>query len=329
MTSAPSHMRREIDEIPEAAARLTGRTDIAEAGRRLAALDPPAVLTVARGSSDHAATVLRYAIELGTGRPVASAAPSVASVFGGAYRVPGLAALAISQSGSSTDLAACAGALRDGGAALTVLTNTPGSPLARLGRCVDVAAGPERAIAATKSFVNSVLAGLWMLAAWTRDEALADALARAPERLARALEVDTGALATMFGTADRLCVIGRGPALGVAGEIALKAIELCGVPAFGWSAAEVRHGPAEILRDGFPVLAVGQRDTGGLGETLGRLERQGARMLDHPAEPALGHPLVDPLITLVPIYGALEAAARLRTRDPDRPEFLRKETVTL
>lgn len=108
-------------------------------------------------------------------------------------------------------------------------------------------------------------------------------------------------------------VLGRGPSLGVAGEVVLKAMELCGLSALAYSAAEVRHGPMQILRDEYPVLDLTR---GG--------PFDGTRPIALP-DPVSLHPLLD----LVPIYVALEAAARARGADPDAPDRLEKETVTL
>ncbi|SFQ19970.1 SIS domain-containing protein [Tranquillimonas alkanivorans] len=334
----PTMMRREIDEIPEAAARLcedAAQADFARAAAKIVARDPAVILTIARGSSDHAATCLKYATEILTGRPVASLGPSVASIYGGALHLPHAVAVAISQSGRSHDLVAATEACAVGGAETVALTNSPDSPLgAAAGTAVDLCAGPEKAVAATKSYVNSVLSGLWLIAHWTDDVALKDALQAMPARFEAARTVDWGELCTDFARIDRLFVLGRGPGLGIVGEVALKAMELCGVQASAYSAAEVLHGPARVLTAGFPVLALGAVAEPGMDQTLEKLTSQGVRLIAEPglAASAAETPvarLLDRLVQLVPLYSALEAAARTRGWDPDRPEFLRKETVTL
>lgn len=333
----PSLMRREIDEIPQAAARLcedVAQVAFAAAAAALAAQDPAVVVTVARGSSDHAATCLAYATELMTGRPVASLGPSTASIYGGVLRLKGAVAITISQSGRSRDLIAATQACGAGGATTLAITNSPSSPLAEAaGLAIDLRAGPERSVAATKSFVNSVLSGLWLLAHWTGDRAMQDALRAMPARLEAARSVPWDDLAGDLARIDRLFVLGRGPGLGVVGEVALKAMELCGIQASGYSAAEVLHGPARVLTRDFPVLALGAEAEPGMRETLEQLSAQGICRL---AEPGIGAPdagapvlrLLDRLVQLVPVYLALEAAARARGFDPDRPDFLKKETVT-
>jgi glucosamine--fructose-6-phosphate aminotransferase (isomerizing) len=289
-------------------------------------------VTVARGSSDHAATYLSYCLQIALGVPVASLGPSVASVYGARLQVPGTLALAISQSGSSADLARATEMLIAGGARPLVLTNTGESRLAALGRpVIDIAAGPERAIAATKSFVNTILAGLWLLAHWSGDRALLSGLHAMPEALERALAAPLGASMDHFGDALDLTVTARGPALGLALEAALKLQEVLGRHATAYSGAEVMHGPITRMGDGYPILALGDPGDPGVGPALDRLRRQGARVLalaDHvPAGPE--HPFLAALPQIVHLYAALETRARHEGRDPDAPRFLKKETVTL
>ena len=174
-----THMKREIAEIPEATARLLDQSGaaLAEAGAELRALDPRFVTTVARGSSDHAAAFLKYAIELTAGVPVASLGPSIASIYGAKLKLAQSASIAISQSGKSPDIVAMAKAARDGGALTIAITNTAGSPLAAASHhAIDIRSGVEKSVAATKTFVASAVAGLAILGEWTGDKPLLAAL---------------------------------------------------------------------------------------------------------------------------------------------------------
>ncbi len=327
----PSSMLQEIREIPEAARRLMApdrQGQISELASRLQTDPPRMVLTVARGSSDHAATVLAYAIGILTGLPVASFAPSLASIHGAAIRAEGGLVLAVSQSGKSMDLTSAVSTLSAGGARTIAITNSADSPLAgAVGDVLDIAAGPEHTVAATKSYLSSIVCGLSLVAHWTGDAALEAALQALPERLEGALQ-PAAEIEAMLTKAEHLVVIGRGPTLGVAQEVALKAMELCGIHASAYSAAEVLHGPAQILQDGFPVLSMGAPTGARLDDTLGTLRKQGAFVVEAPTSEPL-HDVLDGLLTLVPVYLALEAAARARGHDPDRPPLLRKETLTL
>lgn len=338
-----THMAREIAEIPAAAARfLSENADALSAiGAELAFLDPPLVVTVARGSSDHAASYLKYAVELTAGVPVASVGPSVASVYGRPLRLRGAACLAISQSGASPDIVALVQAAQGAGALTMALTNTDGAPLHRaVQHPLLLHAGSEVSVAATKSFSTSVIAGLALLAEWLDDSMLKTALAQLPERLEHALALDWTALADRLVGAQSAYVLGRGPGFAIASEMALKLKETCGLHAEAHSAAEVLHGPAAIVRAGFPVLALALPDAAlpHIRTTAERLAGQGADVLvtqpDIPGTTALPlpaplHPLLDPLVAIAPFYKLAESLSRHRGLDPDTPFRLQKVTTTL
>ncbi|TIO27843.1 MAG: SIS domain-containing protein, partial [Mesorhizobium sp.] len=258
MSATATHMRREIEEIPQATARLLDGSAkvLADAGRGLRERDPHFVVTVARGSSDHAATFMKYAVELTAGLAVASVGPSIASIYGAKLRLRGSACLAISQSGKSPDIVAMAETARAGGALTVAITNTADSPLARASDyAIDILAGPERSVAATKTFVNSAVAALALMAHSTGDEALLAALARLPEHFEKAIAYDWMALAAALETPRSLFILGRGPSFAIASEAALKFKETCAMHAEAYSAAEVMHGPLALVGPGFPVLA--------------------------------------------------------------------------
>jgi glucosamine--fructose-6-phosphate aminotransferase (isomerizing) len=337
-----THMRREIEEIPQAAARLLDQSGavLREAGRAIGARDPHFLVTVARGSSDHAATFMKYAVELTAGLAVASVGPSIASVYGRKLRLAGSTCLAISQSGKSPDIVAMAEGARDGGALTVALTNTAGSPLAEAcDHAIDIMAGPERSVAATKTFVNSAVAGLALMAHATDDTALLKALDALPAGLEKAVGCDWMALAGALQGDRSLFVLGRGPSLAIAGEAALKFKETCVMHAEAYSAAEVMHGPLALVEPGFPVLALAARDAAEapVAAAADALAARGAavsvtsRLAETAASlphVATGHPLTDALALIVPFYGFVEAFARHRGLDPDQPRNLRKVTET-
>lgn len=336
----PSQMAQEIAEIPAAAHRLLADSaaELPDLGARLRAADPRMVVTIARGSSDHAAAYLKYAIEIATGRIVASLGPSVASVYGRDLHLAGALALAISQSGESPDIIAAQAACGAGGAFTLALTNHPHSPLAQASDgALALQAGPERAVAATKSFVNSALAGVALLAHWQQDDALIAALAQMPDHLAEALQA--GWSVPALTQARSAYVLGRGPGYPIAAEMALKFKECCALHAEAFSAAEVLHGPAAIAEAGFPVLVLALEDAAqdGVAQTAARLRDQGALVaITQPGLagtqalplPAPLHPLLDPLIAVTAFYPLIEALARARGLDPDHPRHLNKVTRT-
>ena len=335
-------MADEIAEIPAAARRLLAEDGavLVEAGARLAALDPAVVMTIARGSSDHAAGYLKYLVEIAAGVPVASLGPSVASVYGRPLRAARTAAVAISQSGRSPDIVAATEAAGRGGALTLALTNDAAAPLARAAAlALPLAAGPERAVAATKTFVNACIAAAALVAHWQADRALLAALDRLPEALAQALRLDWSALGAALQDSGSAYVLGRGPGYPLAAEMALKLKETAGLHAEAFSAAEVLHGPAAIAEAGFPVLALAVDDAArpGVEDTAARLAAQGAQVFLTGAAPAGVtalplpaplHPWLDPLVAVAAFYRMAEGLARARGRDPDQPRHLNKVTRT-
>jgi glucosamine--fructose-6-phosphate aminotransferase (isomerizing) len=338
-----SHMAREVAEIPEAARRfLTLSADaMRAAAKAMQAADPALIVTVARGSSDHAATYLKYAVELLAGVPVASVGPSIASIYRRPLRLGRAACIGISQSGQSPDIVEMMRAAAAGGALTVAITNHADSPLAQASaHCLGLQSGQEQSVAATKTFVASVLAGLALLAEWQEDDALRAAVAGLPEAFAKALTLDWSPLAARLSRAQSLYVLGRGPAFAIANEAALKFKETCGLHAESFSAAEVLHGPSAIVQAQFPVLALGVEDAAlpRLVETAARLAAQGADVfltgadvagaIRLPSVPGL-HPLCAPLVLSVGFYAFIEGLARRRGFDPDVPAHLRKVTETV
>ena len=340
--TTPTFMRQEIEEIPSAIARLLkdGHDGFAAGGEALRATDPRAFITVARGSSDHAAAFLKYAIELAAGIPVASVGPSIVSIYGRPLKLDGMAAISVSQSGKSPDIVAVTEAARKGGALTFALTNTPDSPLsAAAAHTLDLRAGPEKSVAATKTYVASIVAGLALIGNWLQDKALLAALESLPELLTEAVACDWQPLLGALDGHDSLFVLGRGPGLAIAAEAALKFKETCGIHAEAYSAAEVLHGPARIVESKFPVLALAARDAGeaSIAEVAERLAGQGARVFITSVNArsaqrlpfaASGHPLTDALALAVSFYGFVEALSRRRGFDPDNPPHLKKITET-
>jgi len=321
----------------QAAVQQAARAALATALRQT---PPRAVVTLARGSSDNAATVARYLVETHLRLMTSSASPSVSSVYDAAPDYDGTLMLAISQSGRSPDLLAAAGMARQGGARLAALVNDETSPLAALAdTCLPLAAGPEKSVAATKSFIASVAALIHLIAEWDEDVALLRALDDLPALLERAWALDWSDALPPLLDARNLYVVARGPGYGIAQEMALKIKETCGFHAEAFSAAEVRHGPMAIVEKGFPVLLLGQDDEsrdsvaglapefaarGALVISAGIGDVPGIRL------PVLeAHPVLQPLLLVQSFYRLANALAVARGRDPDRPPHLAKVTETV
>jgi glucosamine--fructose-6-phosphate aminotransferase (isomerizing) len=312
--------------------------------QRLAAelknLKPRAVITCARGSSDHAATFAKYLIETRAGTLTSSAAPSISSVYFAKQNLKGCLFLAISQSGKSPDLLATAHAAQEAGAMLVALVNSEDSPLAQMADfCLPLCAGPERSVAATKSFIASLAALIHMVAAWTEDAELLTALADTPAMLQRSWELDWSEASKQLRDANNLFVMARGIGLGIALEAALKCKETSGLHAEGFSSAEVQHGPQALLGANFPALMLAQNDetfTGlcavardladrGVPIWLAGAEVPGTHTL--PTIPC--HPVIEPLLMIQSFYKMVNSLAVSRGLNPDQPAHLRKVTETV
>jgi glucosamine--fructose-6-phosphate aminotransferase (isomerizing) len=336
-----TRMRREVAEIPDAVERLLtgGAAALEAAAHEIAAREPAFLVTVARGSSDHACTYLKYAAELLCGLPVASIGPSVASIYKASLRMSGGVCVSVSQSGRSPDIVDLTRAARAGGAYAVAVTNDAGSPLAvAADAALDIHAGPEVSVAATKTFVTSALTCLWLVAEMNGDGQLRAAIRDLPERLARAAEADWGAVADAVGTGS-LYTLGRGPSWAISNEAALKFKEVCQLHAESYSSAEVLHGPVSIVDRGFPVLAFTAADAAepAVVEVADALAVKGAAVFATTdsvaraqAVPTVrtGHWLTDPLALVVSFYAMIERLAVDRGLDPDTPRNLRKVTET-
>ena len=335
-------MFREAAAAPEAVRSqlASNRAVIEEVATSLRNLAPRAVVTCARGSSDHAATYARYLIETRAGLLSSSSAPSVSSLYAARTDLGSVLFLAISQSGASPDLLAAARAAKADGAMVVALVNADASPLAQLAdHVIPLRAGTESSVAATKSFIASLAAVVHLVAAWRRDGELLEALASAPEQLARAWHLDWSAAIEPLHAAGSLFVVGRGLGLGIAQEAALKFKETCGLHAEAFSSAELRHGPIALAGRGFPVLAFAQHDEarGDVESLAAELAGLGARVLLAGSSvsgalslPAIrAHAAIEPLLLIQSFYRFIDALAGARGRDPDRPPHLRKVTETV
>jgi len=340
-------MRDEILEQPAVARRLLERVRepivaIADAVRRR---EPPFAVIAARGTSDHAAIYAQYALGVRVGLPVALAAPSIVSLYGAEPRYADGLVIGVSQSGASPDVVSVVELGRRQGAITVAITNDPTSALAAAAEhVVDLSAGAERAVAATKTYTAELVA-LAMLVA-ELDGSGTGTLDGIPDRIGEVLqtEPEVRRIVSDQVAVDRCIVLGRGYQYATAREWALKLKELTYVLADPYSAADFLHGPLALVSPSIPVLAVAPSgatvaDTDTL---LRRLRDQhDARLLvlsDVAAMRELGTwslPLpadmpewLLPLVAIVP--GQLHAyhLTLAKGLDPETPRHLRKVTLT-
>ena len=334
-------MYREAAEAPDRVEDQLqrNRATLEALADRLRAQPPAAVVTIGRGSSDHAATYARYLVETRLGILASSLSPSIFSVFKAPLSLRNTLCLVISQSGRSPDLLAAATAARDSGAIVMALVNDANSPLAEIASIVlPQGAGPEKSAAATKSFITSLSAIAQMVALWSGDEAMQAALPQLPSALARAWEEDWSPCREMLQNAEHLYTVARGPHLAIAQEAAHKLKETCMIHAEPFSSAEVLHGPNELAGDGFPVLLFRSEDAGdgSVQEAARRLAAQGASVMTAGGAdagalplPRAPHPALAPILQIQAFYRMANALACDRGHNPDKPRHVRKVTHTV
>ncbi len=334
MAEQPAVLRRLLDE---------GAPAIRRVAAEIAARRPRLVLFTARGTSDNAALYAKYLTEIRLGRPAGLTSMSAVTAYRARQDLSGCLVVTVSQSGGSPDLVASAEAARQAGAITLAVTNTPASPLAEV--CehhIDVLAGPERALPATKTYTAELLA-LHLLVQGLRGEdgTAAAALPDLAERvLARSGAVRR--LAERYRFAQRLVVTSRGYGYPTAREAALKLMETTYIPATPFSGADLMHGPLAMVDNVSPVIAVVPEGRGGdaLKPVLDRLRGRGADLVvigaqDAVAGASAGFALpggvpeeLQPILQILPLQRLAYEVTLARGQDPDAPRALAKVTET-
>jgi glucosamine--fructose-6-phosphate aminotransferase (isomerizing) len=339
---------REIREQPDALARLLdrGRAAAEAAAIAIRTHGPRFAMIAARGTSDNAARYGQYLFGIHNRLTVASSAPSLFTHYDAAPRLESAVVIGISQSGQSPDVVAVVRAGRAQGAVTVAITNDPGSPLAHAAAfSLPLHAGPEQAVAATKTYTAELLALAMLSAGIEADEARWKELARVPTHVATALDLHSGDPRDMAALRDvrSLVVVGRGYNLSTTFEVALKIKETCYVMSEAYSSADFLHGPVALLEEGLPVLVVAptSRSFDDLNEVVRLARERGAPLVaisDSPALlasadvflalPADVPEWLSPMVAVVP--GQLFAGdlARARGLTPDAPRGLKKVTLT-
>jgi glucosamine--fructose-6-phosphate aminotransferase (isomerizing) len=344
-----SWLEAELREQPDALARLLERQEqvaraAAEAFRRP---DIRYILIASRGSSSNVARYAQYLLGRAHRVPVMFATPSLYTIYEQPPRLDGAMVVGISQSGASPDVVAVLAEARDQGCPTLAITNDTSSPLARTADTVlDLEAGREQAVAATKTYLNSVGAVALLFTAIGDDAVARDELARMPEALEAQIQLSLGADAPPldeYRDAIGATVVARGVNYGTGYEVALKIRELTGLVTEAYSPADLMHGPIAAVQEGWPVIVVAPSGPArpSVEEVVAPVRARGARMIAisdvravlRRAQTRL--PLVpgvpewlSPLTAVVPGQVTALRLTELRGLDLDHPRGLRKVTLT-
>ncbi len=320
---APARIREQL-----AANRDIIATIVAQIQQRA----PKYVYMVGRGSSDHAGVFAKYLIEIEVGLPVVAAAPSIASVYNKQLQLTDALVLCISQSGRSPDILAQVEMAKKAGAMVVALVNDTTSPLAaQADYVVPLFVGPEKAVAATKSYLATLSALLQLVSVWSGNAELEAAVAALPEALLQAQQLPAQLTPELVADVKHGVVLGRGPGYAIAREIALKLKEVCGIHAEAFSSAEFLHGPVTLVKDQFAIIDVSVADEAFAAHKaqIQEVHSRGASLVHLNHGGLTSHPRVLPLLVLQRFYLDVEAVARSRGVNPDAPPGLNKVTKTV
>ncbi len=341
MAEQPAVLRRLLERERGA----DGAPTIRETAERLAARAPRFVLLTARGTSDNAALYAKYLFEVMLGKPCGLTSMSTTTAYEAKADLTDCLVITVSQSGGSPDLVASARAAREAGALTLAVTNNAGSALAEVSEFhIDVLAGPEEALPATKTYTAELLA-LYLLVEGMRGGDGPGRAASLPELaesvLARREEVRE--LAGRYRFADRMVITSRGYGYPTAKEAALKLMETSYIPALSYSGADLLHGPLAMVDNVSPVIAVVTDGRGGqaLQPVLDRLRDRGADLvvIGPPSQvdaASAGFALptgslaeeLQPILEIMPLQMLAYEVTLARGQDPDAPRALAKVTQT-
>ncbi|WP_033282085.1 SIS domain-containing protein [Streptomyces sp. NRRL F-525] len=335
MAEQPAVLRRILDE---------GAPRIRQVAQEVAVRKPRFVLLTARGTSDNAALYAKYLLEIRLGLPCGLTSMSTTTAYGARPDLTDVLVVTVSQSGGSPDLVASTRAAREAGAITVAVTNNPDSPLAAVSEYhVDIMAGPEKALPATKTYTASLLA-LYLFVEGLRggDGAAAKALPDLAEQLL-ARQDEVRALASRYRFAERMVITSRGYGYPTAKEAALKLMETSYIPALAYSGADLLHGPLAMVDNVSPVIAVVTAGKGGaaLQPVLDRLRGRGADLVvigpaGQVEQASAGFVLpveevpeeLQPVLEILPLQLLAYEVTIARGQDPDAPRALAKVTET-
>lgn len=338
----------EIREQPAALLRLLeGDADFARVAAEIRDREATTIRMAGHGSSDNAASYGTYAFGLLPRWTALRDSISLIAYYGAELDMSGCTALALSQSGRTPDVVEYARQAKRLGAYTVALTNDASSELAHEADAVlELRAGAEHAVAATKTYSNQV-AALGLLAAHAAGEGQAfvegvRTVAETMPPFISSIEKRIPSIAIPFAYAGRMFVVGRGPEFATAREIALKLLETCRIAAEPLTATDLAHGPVAALDSLFPVWAIASDDAmlQAVVEAVERAREAGATIVASGsaaeslaraeyvlATPRTASPLLAPLLSIIPGQLFAWTLSRARGLDPDTPRGLSKVTL--
>lgn len=337
---------REIREQPDALRRLLdeGRNSVEALARAFDQARPSYGLFAARGSSDNAARYGQYVLGIENELIVALAAPSLFTLYGANPHMKDSLTIGVSQSGQSPDIVGVVERAKRAGALTAAITNDPASPLATCAHhTVELRAGEEAAVAATKTYTTELMALAMISAALSDEQSRFDELARVPGYVEDTIASNAKLQGTeKFRDMKHLVVIGRGYNYSTAFETALKIKETNYLVAEPYSVADLLHGPVAMIDQGFPVLLISPEGKAHVDapKVVEMVKDRGARLIaisndaDLLAQAELGLRLpampewLSPLVAVVAGQLFAGALAQEKGLDPDKPRGLSKVTLT-
>ncbi len=302
--------------------------------------NPYSLVSIARGSSDHAAQYLNYLTTTKMGKLTTSLSMSAITLYQTEVDVSKSVGVAISQSGQSPDIIKPIEYMRSHNAPTLALLNDINSPLARASEwTIPLHAGPEKSVAATKSFIASLAASAGLIAAWKNDLELTRGLHHLPDDLLKAQKLDWTMPIKTLMQSKRIMIVGRGFGLSLALEAALKLKETCSIQAEAFSAAEIKHGPQALIEEGYPLLIFANRGPAlhNMLELATDMRARGANVIlaapafvkDKQLEIQSAHAEeLDVITAIQSFYLMVEELSRNLGLDPDHPKHLAKVTKT-
>jgi glucosamine--fructose-6-phosphate aminotransferase (isomerizing) len=337
-----SKMRTEALEASDVASRQfkENNSQLLDIAKELRVMDPYSLVSIARGSSDHAAQYLNYLAMAKLGKLPTSLSMSILTLYQTKLDVSRSIGVAISQSGQSPDVVNPLKYFSENAPGSIALVNDTNSPLAQAAKwTVPLHAGPEKSVAATKSFIASLSASAHLVAAWKEDKTLMTGLEHLPDDLKQAQSCDWTSAIETLAKAKRIMVVGRGFGLSLALEAALKFKETCSIQAEAFSAAEIKHGPQALIENGYPLMIFANRGPAlhSMLDLAQDMRARGAKVIlaapsfvkekDLVIHSAQSEDL-DILSAAQSFYLMIEELSRTLGLNPDEPRHLSKVTKT-